>query len=143
MDFFSAMEIISSGLSAERVRMNITASNLANAETTRTEAGGPYRRRDPIFAATNLESPKGFQSNLDRALQGVEVAEVVEDPAPPRLLFDPNHPDANPNGYVELPNVNMVEEMVNMMMAARSYEAGVSAMRSVVDMAQRALSVGK
>jgi len=143
MDFFSAMEIISSGLSAERVRMNITASNLANAETTRTEAGGPYRRRDPIFAATNLESPKGFQSNLDRALQGVEVAEVVEDPEPPRLLFDPNHPDANPNGYVELPNVNMVEEMVNMMMAARSYEAGVSAMRSVVDMAQRALSVGK
>ena len=143
MDFFSAMEIISSGLSAERVRMNITASNLANAETTRTEAGGPYRRRDPIFAATNLESPKGFQSNLDRALQGGEVAEVVEDPAPPRLLFDPNHPDANPNGYVELPNVNMVEEMVNMMMAARSYEAGVSAMRSVVDMAQRALSVGK
>ena len=143
MDFFSAMEIISSGLSAERVRMNITASNLANAETTRTEAGGPYRRRDPIFAATNLESPKGFQSNLDRALQGVEGAEVVEDPAPPRLLFDPNHPDANPNGYVELPNVNMVEEMVNMMMAARSYEAGVSAMRSVVDMAQRALSVGK
>ena len=123
--------------------MNITASNLANAETTRTEAGGPYRRRDPIFAATNLESPKGFQSNLDRALQGVEVAEVVEDPEPPRLLFDPNHPDANPNGYVELPNVNMVEEMVNMMMAARSYEAGVSAMRSVVDMAQRALSVGK
>ncbi|MED5463596.1 MAG: flagellar basal body rod protein FlgC [Myxococcota bacterium] len=143
MDFFSAMEIISSGLSAERVRMNITASNLANAETTRTEAGGPYRRRDPIFAATNLESPKGFQSNLDRALQGVEVAEVVEDHEPPRLLFDPNHPDANPNGYVELPNVNMVEEMVNMMMAARSYEAGVSAMRSVVDMAQRALSVGK
>ena len=123
--------------------MNITASNLANAETTRTEAGGPYRRRDPIFAATNLESPKGFQSNLDRALQGVEVAEVVEDPEPPRLLFDPNHPDANPNGYVELPNVNMVEEMVNMMMAARSYEAGVPAMRSVVDMAQRALSVGK
>lgn len=143
MDFFSAMEIISSGLSAERVRMNITASNLANAETTRTEEGGPYRRRDPIFAAKNLETLKGFQSNLDQALQGVEVVEVVQDTDPPRLLFDPNHPDANPNGYVELPNVNMIEEMVNMMMAARSYEAGVSAMRSVVDMAQRALSVGK
>jgi flagellar basal-body rod protein FlgC len=143
MDFFSAMEIISSGLSAERVRMNITASNLANAETTRTEEGGPYRRRDPIFAAKNLEPKEGFQSNLDQALQGVEVAEVVQDTDPPRLLFDPNHPDANPNGYVELPNVNMIEEMVNMMMAARSYEAGVSAMRSVVDMAQRALSVGK
>jgi len=143
MDFFSAMEIISSGLSAERVRMNITASNLANAETTRTEEGGPYRRRDPIFAAKNLEPREGFQSDLDQALQGVEVTEVVLDTDPPRLLFDPNHPDANPNGYVELPNVNMIEEMVNMMMAARSYEAGVSAMRSVVDMAQRALSVGK
>ena len=143
MNFFTAMEVISSGLTAERVRMNITASNLANTETTRTDAGGPYRRRDPIFAATNLEEGRGFQTDLDQALQGVEVVEVVEDTKAPRLVFEPGHPDANPDGYVELPNVNMVEEMVNMMMAARSYEAGVSAMRSVTEMAQRALSVGR
>lgn len=143
MNFFTAMEVISSGLTAERVRMNITASNLANTETTRTDAGGPYRRRDPIFAAANLEEGRGFQTDLDQALQGVEVVEVVEDTKAPRLVFEPGHPDANPDGYVELPNVNMVEEMVNMMMAARSYEAGVSAMRSVTEMAQRALSVGR
>ena len=143
MDFFTAMEVISSGLTAERVRMNVTASNLANAETTRTEAGGPYKRRDPIFRATHLENNLGFQTELDQAIQGVVVDEVVEDQGPPRLIFDPGHPDANGDGYVELPNVNMVEEMVNMMMAARSYEAGVSAMKSVTEMAQRALSLGK
>ena len=143
MDFFSAMEVISSGLTAERVRMNVTASNLANAETTRTEEGGPYRRRDPIFQAANLENNVGFQTELDQAIQGVSVNEIVEDQSQPRLIYDPSHPDAKENGYVELPNVNMVEEMVNMMMAARSYEAGVSAMRSVVDMAQRALTLGK
>ena len=143
MNFFTAMEVISSGLTAERVRMNITASNLANAETTRTEAGGPYKRRDPIFESKNLDDRRGFQSDLEQALLGVEVAEVVEDTKEPRLLFDPSHPDSNGDGYVELPNVNMIEEMVNMMMAARSYEAGVSAMRSVTEMAQRALSVGK
>jgi flagellar basal-body rod protein FlgC len=123
--------------------MNVTASNLANAETTRTEAGGPYKRRDPIFRATNLEEKLGFQSELDQAIQGVTVDEIIEDQSPSRLIFDPSHPDANEDGYVELPNVNMVEEMVNMMMAARSYEAGVSAMRSIVDMAQKALSLGK
>jgi len=143
MDFFTAMEVISSGLTAERVRMNVTASNLANAETTRTEAGGPYKRRDPIFRAINLENRPGFQTDLDQAIQGVGVDEVIEDQGPPRLIFDPGHPDANGEGYVELPNVNMVEEMVNMMMAARSYEAGVSAMKSVTEMATRALSLGK
>ena len=143
MNFFTAMEVIASGLTAERVRMNITASNLANAETSRTEEGGPYRRRDPVFEAKNLEAGRGFQSDLDQALQGGEVAEGVEDTKDPRLVFAPGPPDANGEGYVELPNVNMIEEMVNMMMAARSYEAGVSAMRSVTEMAQRALSVGK
>lgn len=143
MDFFSAMEVLSSGLTAERVRMNVTASNLANAETTRTEEGGPYKRRDPIFQAVNLDNNNGFQSQLDEAIQGVVVEEVIEDDSPARLIFDPSHPDANQDGYVELPNINMVEEMVNMMMAARSYEAGVTAMRSVVDMAQRALSLGR
>ncbi len=143
MDFFTAMEVISSGLTAERVRMNVTASNLANAETTRTEEGGAYKRRDPVFKASSLDEKANFRTELDDAIQGVEVGEIIEDQSPPRVIFDPGHPDANADGYVELPNVNMVEEMVNMMMAARSYEAGVSAMRSITDMAQRALSLGK
>ncbi len=143
MDFFSAMEVISSGLTAERVRLNVTASNLANANTTRTEEGGAYRRRDPIFAARNVAAEGGFQSQLDGVLKGVEVTEIIKDDSPPRLVFDPKHPDADEEGYVSLPNVNMVEEMVNMVMASRAYEAGVTAMKSVKDMANKALAIGR
>jgi len=143
MDFFSAMEIVSSGLTAERVRLNVTASNLANANTTRTEEGGPYQRRDPMFKATNVAAKSGFQDQLDGVLKGVEITEIVKDESPPRLVFDPKHPDADEEGYVSLPNVNMVEEMVNMVMASRAYEAGVTAMKSVKDMANKALQIGR
>jgi len=143
MDFFSAMEIVSSGLTAERVRLNVTASNLANANTTRTEEGGPYQRRDPMFKATNVAAERGFQDQLDGVLKGVEITEIVKDESPPRLVFDPKHPDADEEGYVALPNVNMVEEMVNMVMASRAYEAGVTAMKSVKDMANKALQIGR
>jgi len=143
MDFFSAMEVISSGLTAERVRLNVTASNLANANTTRTEEGGPYQRRDPMFAARNVMPTDGFKSQLDDVLRGVEVTEIVKDESPPRLVFDPKHPDADEEGYVSLPNVNMVEEMVNMVMASRAYEAGVTAMKSVKDMANKAMQIGR
>jgi flagellar basal-body rod protein FlgC len=141
MDFFSAMEILSSGLGAERVRMNVTASNLANAQTTRTAEGGPYKRRDPVFSAAPLET--GFARDLDDALRGVEVTDIVTDNGPPRVIHDPTHPDADVHGNVSLPNINMVEEMVNMITASRAYEAGVTAMRSLVDMAQRTLTMGK
>ena len=143
MDFFSAMEVISSGLTAERVRLNVTASNLANANTTRTEEGGPYQRRDPLFAARGIVPQGGFQSQLDGVLRGVEVTDIIKDDSPPRLVFDPKHPDADGEGYVSLPNVNMVEEMVNMIMASRAYEAGVTAMKSVKDMANKALAIGR
>jgi flagellar basal-body rod protein FlgC len=142
-DFFSALEILSSGLGAERVRMNVTASNLANSQTTRTAEGGPYKRRDPVFSAVALDPVTGFARDLDDALRGVEVTDVVADNAPPRTVHDPSHPDADPQGNVAMPNVNMVEEMVNMITASRAYEAGVTAMRSLVDMAQRTLSLGK
>ena len=141
MDFFSAMDIIASGMTAERVRMNVTASNLANARTTRTPEGGPYKRRDPVFSTRAVASD--FGQELDNAMRGVEVTDVVSDTTAPRQAFDPSHPDADAQGYVALPNVNMVEEMVNMITAARTYEAGVTAMRSVVDMAQRVLTLGK
>ncbi|MBT6177198.1 MAG: flagellar basal body rod protein FlgC [Deltaproteobacteria bacterium] len=143
MDFFSAMEVISSGLTSQRVRLNTTSSNLANANTTRTEEGGPYRRRDPIYKATSLGEKNAFSDNLDNAMRGVEVTEIVKDQAAPRKVFDPQHPDAGEDGYVEFPNVNMVEEMVNMVMASRAYEAGVTAMRSVKGMANKAIGIGR
>ena len=143
MDFFSAMEVISSGLTSQRVRLNTTSSNLANANTTRTEEGGPYKRRDPIYRATNISDQGGFANNLDSAMRGVEVTEIIKDEAPARKVFDPQHPDAGEDGYVEFPNVNLVEEMVNMVMASRAYEAGVTAMRSVKSMANKAINLGQ
>jgi flagellar basal-body rod protein FlgC len=141
MDFFTAMDIIASGLTAERVRMDTTSSNLANAQTTRTAEGGPYKRLDPVFST--VDTRHGFSAEMADALKSVEVSNVVADQSPPRMVYQPGHPDANAQGYVALPNVNMVEEMVNMITASRAYEAGVTAMRSLIDMAERALTVGK
>jgi flagellar basal-body rod protein FlgC len=145
MNVFTAMEIISSGLAAERTRLNITASNLANANTTRTAEGGPYKRRDPVFESEPVTNR--FQELLNdriaRQAQGVKAVEIVQDQNPPRMVYDPGHPDANTQGYVAYPNVSAVEEMVNMMMAARAYEAGTSAMQMVNGMAQAALQIGK
>ena len=147
MDLFGAMEIVASGLTAQRVRLNVTASNLANAQTTRTEEGGHYKRRDPVFHATiMLSDPRGadgFESELASAMRGVEVTEIQRDPDPPRKVYDPTHPDATETGYVEMPNVNLVEEMVNMIEASRQYEAGITAMQNLTDMANRALQVGQ
>lgn len=145
MDFFTAMEALSSGLSAERTRMNVASANLANAQTTRTEAGGPYRRRDPIFQSAPIAVPfrSMLESNLQgNAVQGVRVAGISEDYSPPRQVFDPGHPDADPGGYVAMPNINPIEELVNLMLAARAYEAGVTALGSLKTMADRAISIG-
>jgi flagellar basal-body rod protein FlgC len=143
MDFFSAAEIVSSGLGAERTLMNTTSSNLANAQTTRTAEGGPYKRIDPVFEtqATSFQSALGEASGAQP--QGVQVSTIKKDDQPPRLVYDPGHPDANAQGYVAMPNVNMVEEMVNMVTASRAYEAGVHAMSTLSNMAQRALGIGK
>lgn len=141
MDVFTGMDVLSAGLSAQRTRMNVTSSNLANLNTSRTEQGGPYKRLDPVLRTTQLQRP--FRDLLDGQIRGVRVSEIAEDPAPPRLVYDPGHPDANADGYVELPNINMVEEMVNMITASRAYEAGVSAMQSHKNMAIRALTIGR
>ena len=144
MNIFSAMEIISSGLTAQRTRLNITSSNLANANTTRTEEGGPYRRKDPVFTTEPMSLRFGelLDDKLARQAQGVRTTEIVEDNSPPRMVHDPGHPDANAEGYVAYPNVSVVEEMVNMIMAARAYEAGATAMQTVTSMAQAALRIG-
>lgn len=150
MNVFTAMRIGASGLAAQRLRMNVIASNLANAHSTRTLEGGPYRRKDVFFLAVPAEAPAAagvrpasFQETLARELRGVRVAHVVEDRRPPRRVYDPGHPDADRQGYVLLPNINVIEEMVNLMAAARGYEAGVTAMTAARNMALKALEIGR
>lgn len=139
---FSALEISASGLAAERTRMNTIASNLANARTTRTEDGGAYRRIDPVFEARALDGRRSV-TGIGGAASLVRVARLVEDERPGVLVHQPGHPDANPAGYVEYPNVNVVEEMVNMITASRAYEAGVTAVQSVKQMARSAIDIGR
>jgi flagellar basal-body rod protein FlgC len=145
VNIFSAMEIVASGLIAQRTRLNVVASNLANAETTRTPEGGPYRRRDPVFTtqpvATRFSELRGDPTAQQASL--VEVSDIAVDDAPPRMVFDPDHPDADTMGYVQMPNVNVIEEMVNMMTASRAYEAGVTAMQTIRSLAEAALRMGQ
>lgn len=145
MNLFSAMEIVASGLIAQRTRLNLVASNLANAETTRTAEGGPYRRRDPVFVtrpvAERFEDLR-TQPTAQHA-STVEVESIDVDSSPPRMVYDPDHPDADTQGYVQMPNVNAIEEMVNMMTASRAYEAGITAMQTVRGLADAALRLGQ
>jgi len=135
------VDIAVSGISAQRTRMAITASNLANAETTRTPEGGPYVRRDPVFRATRAVD--SFADQLERRLRKVEVAGVVRDPRPPLRVHRPGHPDADADGMVALPRVNPVEELTNMMTASRSFQANVFVLRKVRQMAEAALGLGR
>ncbi len=145
MDFFSAMRIASSGMSVQRTRMNITTSNLANVETTRTEEGGAYKRRIAVVVAVPLSETfdEILGDRLHDQTHGVEVSAIESDPREGRLAYDPEHPDANAEGYVEYPNVNVVSEMVNMLTASRSYEANVTAIKAVKAMANSALEIGR
>jgi flagellar basal-body rod protein FlgC len=143
MDFFTAMEVSASGLSAERTRMNVAASNLANASTTRSADGGPYKRRDVVVEATPIDARGAGYSQHASAVRQVEVSQIAQDAAPPRLEYDPGHPDADAKGYVAYPNINPVEEMVDMITASRAYEAGITTLSTAVSMAERALSIGR
>jgi flagellar basal-body rod protein FlgC len=141
MSLSKTMDIVSSALHAQRLRMNITASNLANAQTTRTDEGTPYRRKDPIFEAVPLSDTPG---TFDNTLEKVQVTGVQEDTRPFKLIHDPGHPDADPvTGMVALPNVNVVEEMVNMITAARSYEANVTAFETLKSLINKAMEIGR
>lgn len=138
---FTALEVAASGLSAERGRMNVIASNLANARTTATEDGTPYRRLDPVFVTKRI-APDSFNPVLQR-VSTVQLDRVQADEQPGQRVYDPNHPDADAEGYIELPNVNVVTEMVNLMTATRAYEAGVTSIESIKSMAQAALRIGR
>jgi len=140
-DFFTAMEVSASGLSAQRTRMNVASSNLANAQTTQAANGGPYRRRDVVLGSTEVPEAAGTQ--FGQFVRGVAVQQITEDQKAPRLEYDPGHPHANAEGYVAYPNINPVEEMVDMITASRAYEAGITAMSTAVNMAERALGIGR
>ena len=146
MTLLRTLDLTAAGMTAQRTRMNVAAMNLANKSTTRTEEGGPYRRRDVVlesvpqkgeFAGT-LETAMG-----DEPVQGVRVREIVASDDEPTMIYDPGHPDADPNGYVAMPNVSGIGEMVNLLGAARAYEAGTTVMQTIRSMAEQALRIGR
>jgi len=133
MDLFTAMDISASGLTAQRTRMNVISSNIANAHTTRTKEGGPYKRRDVILREKTFEDQ----------LSSVDVEAITPNPTPGERIYDPSNPDADGSGYVTMPNVNLMEEMVNMMNASRAFEANTIAVKAQKDMALKALEIGR
>jgi flagellar basal-body rod protein FlgC len=141
MDFLSALRVSASGLAAERIRVNLASSNLANADATRGPDGQPYRRLDPVMEAV----PFGDQLGAAEGAQpmAVRVAQVAQDTAPCRRVYDPSHPDADEQGFVTLPNVNPIHEVVNLMSASRAYDANASAVETLKGMAQRALDIAR
>lgn len=145
MDFLTSMQISSSGLNVQRKRIEAISSNLANIETTRTQEGGPYRRKDVVVTALPLENEFGeaMQTAMGDNLKSAQVTQVIEDQNEPQLVYNPEHPDANELGYVSMPNVNMMTEMVNLMTASRSFEANITAMNATKAMAQKAIDLGR
>ena len=149
MSFLNSFDISASGMSAQRVRMDIAAENIANVDTTRTEAGGAYKRKDVVLesfgersfqqALRNAQNGKGFRGQH----AGVRVQGVITDDREMKRVYNPNHPDADEQGYVNYPNVDILKETVDSMSATRSYEANVTALNAMKTMAQRALDIGK
>lgn len=141
MSLFSVLSIGSSGMAAQRTRAELLVENLANAETTRTPEGGPYRRKDAIFESAPVESPFSsiFEANVQS--EGVQVSEVVRDTRDPERRYMPGHPDADHEGYVAFPRVNPAEDMVDLMGASRGYQANVAAIAAAKDMIQRSIDL--
>jgi flagellar basal-body rod protein FlgC len=145
MGFLDSMNISASALTATRLRMDVIAENMANINTTRTAEGGPYRRRYVVFQQIEPET-NSFASYFNRTLNasgGVRVAMIGEDDSPFKLDYDPSNPDADEDGFVRMPNVEVVQEMVDMMSAYRAYEANITALNTFKDMAVKTLEIGK
>jgi flagellar basal-body rod protein FlgC len=144
MDFLSAMNISASGLSAQRTRVDLATSNLANAETTRGPDGHAYRRLDPVLESVPFSSQLASQGgDGDPAPMGVQVSQVAADAGPGRKVYSPGHPDADADGFVTFPDVNPVHEVVNLMSAARGYDANATAIDTLKTMAQRAMDIAR
>jgi flagellar basal-body rod protein FlgC len=141
MDFATTFKICGSGLAAQRAKMDVVTSNLANAGTTKTEEGGPYRRKTVVLKAEPVK--ESFDRTLEGALAEVKVDQVAEDLSPMKSVYDPAHPDADAKGFVLLPNVNVMTEMADMINVGRSYEAVVTAFDAAKNMALKTLEIGK
>ena len=145
MDILTGMRVSASGMAAQRTRMNTISSNIANIDTTRSPEGGPYRRKDVVFES--MPEAKSFGEVLTSApqkdVQRVQVTDVVVDQKAPRMVYQPDHVDADESGYVAFPNINLMEEMANMIQASRAYEANVAAMNATKDMAMTSLEIGR
>lgn len=147
---FTAIDASASGLTAQRLRMDIIAGNIANVDSTRTPEGGPFKRQLAVFASRSEVTfrkfpflPMKIKTQMDAPGDGVKVLEVMKDPSPPRLRYEPGHPDANSDGMVAYPNIDVVKEMVDMINASRAYEANVTSINASKSMFTRALAIGK
>jgi len=140
MDFLQSLKISASGLYAQRRRMDVIANNLSNIETTRTAAGGPYRRKMVVIGAKQMAD---FDSLYNLQLEGVQFDGIVDDQSPFKTSYNPSHPDADPQGYLQKPNVDLIVEMTNMMMARRAFEANLAAIKSTRQMTMKALEIGR
>ena len=145
MDIFTTFDIAASGLKAQTTRLNTISANLANAETTSTPEGGPYKKKSVVFQTEPLPFKQHLQASLgaEGKTQGVKVSKIVEDTSAPQRVYDPSHPDAKEDGYVEMPNISVFKEMVDMMSATRSYEANTTTIKSAKRMAMKALDIGR
>lgn len=140
MELFRSFHISGSALTAEKLRIDVVASNLANMQTTRTAAGGPYRRRTVVFGERLAQAQRPQRQFRG---EGVRVAAIVEDPNPPRLEHDPEHPDANGEGFVAYPNIDLAKEMTDLITASRSYEASTTAINTAKSLYLKALEIGR
>lgn len=143
MDAFRSLRISASGLSAERLRMDTISSNIANVNTTRTENGGPYKRKVAVFQENLQREMDSATGKVETELNGVKAVGIEEDKSPTKLVYDPTNPDANPDGYVEMPNVNILNEMADLMTSSRAYEANTTAISTEKNMFYKALEIGK
>ncbi len=150
MDLYKILSVSSAGMHAQRDRMSVVSGNLVNSETTRTPEGGPYRRRDVIFQAAPAEEENfpglltvGFPERRQGGIFTVEVAGVQESAKPPRRVYDPQHPDADKEGYVAFPDINVMEEMADLMSAVRSYEANLAVFNATKGLVRRLLDIGR
>lgn len=144
MDFMTALDVGATGLKAQRAYLNVISMNMANARTTRTPEGGPYKRKSVSLESAQIYSPfdEAMNDALNREVKGVALRGIVNDTRPFKHVYDPGHPDANPEGYVIYPDINVVEEMTNMLSVMRSYEANVQSIQAVKQMFQKALTIG-
>lgn len=143
MDILNTMKISASALKANKIRLDTISSNMANVETTSTPEGGPYKKKSVYFQSTPVTFEDHLKNNLANSTQGVKVTKIIEDETDPRLVYDPSHPDSDEKGYVAMPNINIIEEIVDMNSATRAYQANVTTIQSAKRMALKALEIGR